>query len=236
MNTINTIWDLNKFDKINYPYVLPSCLKEEDKVAFSTQKGIRVLDIPVKFPNTEYKIPSYLNQFLPVIDVIKSHSHSINSNIDAYFCYITVDQGIVEKGKSQRVKGCHVDGFQGIRVNPKVEIDYGYVVSDALPTKFYLQPFPVKNLDYEKHNFFEAFQTMAVQNKVWIPKDYDIVLLDSYVVHESPVTDVEKYRTFFRMTYSVRKYDRAGNTKNDLFDYTWDYKTRDIPKFNVDKS
>jgi hypothetical protein len=55
------------------------------------------------------------------------------------------------------VAGCHTDGFQGARITPKLRSDRSYVVSNTLPTVFYLQPFAVGHLDPARHNFFLDF-------------------------------------------------------------------------------
>ncbi len=53
--------------------------------------------------------------------------------------YITIDQGLIEPGSTQRKGGAHVDGFQGARINPKNEINYSYIVSNLTPTACYDQ-------------------------------------------------------------------------------------------------
>ena len=55
------------------------------------------------------------------------------------YAYITIDQGLIEPGNTQRKGGAHVDGFQGARINPKNEINYSYIISNLTPTACYDQ-------------------------------------------------------------------------------------------------
>ncbi len=52
--------------------------------------------------------------------------------------------------------------------------------------------------------------------------------MDAYAVHTAAQVTIETDRTFVRLSYSVRKFDRLGNSHNPFFDYTWDMVERDV--------
>ncbi|KAL6048333.1 Phytanoyl-CoA dioxygenase, partial [Balamuthia mandrillaris] len=138
--------------------------------------------------------------------------------------------GIVQPGHTQRHPGCHVDGFQGSRVDPKVMVNHTYVVCDRLPTVFCLQRWEVGQLDPTKHNFFLEFDRQAQEGNAWQADPFEIVLLNAYTVHKAatlPSSSPPLARTFLRLSYSVRVFDRLGNAHNPLFDYNWEMVPRD---------
>jgi hypothetical protein len=75
-----------------------------------------------------------------------------------------------------------VDGFQGTRVTPKVTIDHSYVVSNVLPTVFYLQQFNLNKLNPASDNYFLELDKQAQSSSEWRPKAFEIVLFDAYTV------------------------------------------------------
>ena len=41
------------------------------------------------------------------------------------------------------------------------------------------------------------------------------------------------YRTWIRLSFEVRKFDRLGNAHNPMFDYDWEMVSRDIESLNL---
>ena len=118
-------------------------------------------------------------------------------------------------------------------------IDHSYVVSNALPTVFYLQKFDVSQLDPSKDNYFAEFDRQAKKENEWRPKPFEIVMFDAYTVHkgdEVPECEKPLKRTFLRMSYTVRIFDRLGNTHNPLFNYEWEMVARDVHSVLLKKS
>jgi hypothetical protein len=76
----------------------------------------------------------------------------------------------------------HCEGFQGSRIDPKVQIDHDFIVSDVLPTVFYLQTFQTSHLDPSLHNFFHELDKQAKEEAEWRPEPFEIVLFDAYTV------------------------------------------------------
>lgn len=228
---LNTVWDLEKFLTPREPVSLGLMTPEESE-QFVKPGVPRTLDMPIKFPGSNFRIPKNLEQFRSVIERIAHYEAMINPDcFDEYYCYLTIDQGLVKPETLQREAPCHVDGFQGARWNPKVRINHTYVVTDELPTTYYVQPFDFSHLDESKHNFFWEMNRIVAQTKsayAWKPQKNEINLIDAYTVHRGSEADAETYRTWIRVSFEVRKFDRLGNAHNPLFKYDWDMVPRDI--------
>lgn len=151
LSDLNTVWDINKFLISRKPVSLGK-LNSSQLQVFSTPGVARTLDMPIKFPGSNFRIPSSLLQFKEVIQLVANYEASINKEcFDEYYCYLTVDQGWVKPETLQREAPCHVDGFQGAKYNPKTKINHTYVVGDSIPTTYYIQPFDLRALDEAKH-------------------------------------------------------------------------------------
>lgn len=224
--SIEKIWDLSEFSKSRFPPVIGSI---SAKAEFSKQRGVRVLDMPIKLPGSEVKLPKELEPFREVIQKVVDFEISVNPNFDQYNAYITVDQGTVKAGKTQRRPGLHVDGFQGNERPTKSAIDHSYIVADSVPTVFYDQPFHVKHLDPGKHNFFKEFDRQATESSARSIEPYQIYLMDSYAVHRASNANTDTQRTFFRITFSKEIYDREGLTDNPMLEYNWQRKQKPFP-------
>jgi len=192
--------------------------------------GIRCLDMPIKMAGSmEYRLPAELKQFSGVLSAMIGHEHTHNKLVKDFYAYLTVDQTVKDPGKTyHREGGLHVDGFQGARVNPKVMCDRSYIVVDCDPPYVYLQPFPqVVAMDDSKENIFHAFDKYRLLSNALRIGPKFIYFMDCYCVHSAGVA-LSQQRTFVRLSYSVRQYDRLGNSHNHLFDYNWPMFTRDI--------
>lgn len=229
---LNTVWDLNKFKQPRRPIVIDRLYQERDLMKFS---DVRVLDMPIKFPGSDYRVPEELRQFLPIIQKITQHEVNINPRHEEYYCYLTIDQHHVKRGTLHREAPCHVDGFQGAR-QEKTLINHTYTVEDALPTTYYPQPFDFSLLDERKHDFFwEMNRQVAATNSGFAIRNqpFDIVLMDAYCVHRGSISECDRYRTFIRISYEVRIFDRLGNGHNPMFDYSWPMVERDIESLGL---
>lgn len=229
MSYLNTLWDDSAFDEINLPMQVGS-LCDKEKLYFSYPEDIRILDMPIKFPGSnQYKIPDELIQFFSTISKVAQYEHAMNENIEDYFCYITIDQKLVPKDVDTRKGGIHVDGFQGARIEKPLPVDHSYIIYDKFPTLFYNQRFKVeRHWDKNCHNYFEGFQKQAILNNQVSYPPYEILLINAYCLHEAPKAPQEEYRTFFRMSYTVREFDRLGNAHNPMFEYNWEMLPRNI--------
>lgn len=224
IKTVNSTFNKENFSTPHCPIVIGEILNKEK---FSDIRHLRVLDCPIKFPGSnEYRIPTELNQFDDVIAKVASYEHAINPNIDQFYAYLTIDQMYVDENSYHRKPGCHCDGFQGARVNPKRLVNRSYIAYDRVPTVFYNQAFETEHLDEAKHDFFSSFDDQANQSAELRYDPYCLLLTGAYTVHRSDKVDYPIYRTFFRLLYDVRVFDRFGNTHNPMFDYHWNMTTR----------
>lgn len=228
LKTFNTIWDCEEFNRINLPSVVHP-LTQKNREIFDNLPEMRILDMPIKFPGSNYRIPKEISSLAPIIYDIARNEYNANKKSDDYYCYITVDCRDVEPGKTTRKSGLHVDGFQGARISPKLPVDHSYIVSNNNPTIFYNQPFKVgEDWDMNCHNYFEGFELQKDVSKQVVYPNHSVLLIDAYCLHEAPVATEKQKRTFLRMSYTVREFDRLGNAHNPLFDYNWEMVPRDI--------
>ncbi len=226
--TCNQIFDLKNFSIPRTPIILENFeyLFKND----SFNKDLRVLDMPIKFPNSDVKIPEICKPYLDIISKTLKYEWLANPEFKKYHCYLTIDNSYVERGLTQRNEGCHVDGFQGARIKKKVVSDRSYVLVSDFPTEFYCQKWDVSHLDPAKHNFFKEFDKQAKEEYKYVPEVKNLILMDAYTVHKAGVATENKRRAFVRISFSVRKFDRLGNTHNPLFDYNWKMVKRDVSK------
>lgn len=236
LEDLNTVWDLQRFGVPRKPLSL-GFLTPEERAVFGAPNVPRVLDMPIKFPGSSVRLPADFAQFAGVIERILNLEAALNPEcLDEYYCYLTVDQGTVRPDTLQREAPCHVDGFQGARWSPKVRINHTYVVSDALPTTYYVQPFDFSLLDETKHNFFWEMNRQVAHTKsahAWRPKENEINLIDAYTVHRGSEAPEETFRTWIRLSFEVRQFDRLGNAHNPMFRYRWPMVQRDIEGLNL---
>ena len=234
---LNSIWNLNEFLIPRKPISLGFLTEEQMKV-FTQPNVPRTLDMPIKFPGSNFRIPNSLKQFKDIIEKVAHFEAELNEEcFDEYYCYLTIDQGWVKPDTLQREAPCHVDGFQGARWNPKQRINHSYVMSDSLPTSYYIQPFDFHYLDEAKHNFFWEMNNEVAQTKskyVWRPAVGEINMIDAYTVHRGSVATEPTFRTWIRLSFEVRIFDRLGNAKNPMFNYNWSMQKRDIESLNLE--
>ncbi len=229
---LNSVWDLDNFRVIRKPSRV-AMLSTDERAVFSTRdRAPRTLDLPIKFPGSAFRVPAEFAQFSSVIQRVANFEWRVNRQcFDEYYCYLTVDQGEVQPGRLQREAPCHVDGFQGARCTPKVRINHSYVVSDLVPTVYYEQPFDFSKLDESKHNFFwEMNRQVALTDSAhsWSPQPCELSIMDAYTVHRGDLASERVYRTWVRLSFEVRIFDRLGNAHNPMFKYDWPMVPRDI--------
>lgn len=233
---LNSIWNTEKFlnprTPVSLGHLTPRQLKN-----FSLPGAIRTLDMPIKFPGSNFRVPNSLRQFREVIKIVANYEAAINEEcFDEYYCYMTVDQGRVRPDTLQREAPCHVDGFQGARWNPKRRINHTYVIGDSIPTTYYIQPFDLRHLDEARHNFFWEMNNIVAKTKsrfAWQPRNGEINLIDAYTVHRGTEALEPTFRTWVRLSFEVRKFDRLGNAHNPMFKYNWEMVKRDIEGLNL---
>lgn len=227
----NSIWNEERFLIARIPISVGKLTPEELK-EFEKPNAPCVLDLPIKFPGTQYRLPKELKQFEAVIQKIIDFEAKINPDfLDEYYCYLSTDQGLVPAGTLQRPSPCHVDGFQGARWEPKLRINHSYLVSNSLPTVFFPQSFDFSELDPAKHNFYLEMDRQVEINPErveWRGENGEILLIDAYTVHRGDTALIPTERTWLRLSFEVREFDRLGNSHNPMFDYNWKMVPRDV--------
>jgi hypothetical protein len=223
----------NTFSKKRFrrPGVFRIIGRVEDKESFSLCEGIRCLDMPIKMAgDKEYRIPLEFERFGDAISKMISWENAHNKRNLDFYAYLTIDQTKSNSG-FHREPGCHVDGFQGARISPKVICDRSYIVLDCNCPSIWNQSFEtVENMDDNTQNIFHEFDRTKHYSSEIKTTPYDIYFMDGYTVHSANEIVNESTRTFLRLSYSVRKFDRLGNSKNNCFDYKWEMVERSIAK------
>lgn len=197
-----------------------------------TDDGVNVLDMPIRLPGGPLALPDgmpvWLVALVERIDAFERRLHPASVGMHAY---LTVNQGRVAPGASQRNGGAHFDGMQGVRYPDKLPVCHQYLYATILPTILYEHPFELVHLDAARHDFFAACERQKDPRRAWQPDPGQIVLTTAYTVHESPVADRDVDRTFVRVEYSHKRADREGNTRNAaLCTAHWEYVPRPIPE------
>lgn len=223
---IENVWDPKRFGIVRYP--LEVC-ELENKKDFSEEVD-SVLDMPIKLPNTDIKVPHNLRKksIMEIIEKCVEFEKNINPNWEDYYIYLTVHHSFVKKEESQRRTGAHIDGMQGEKYKKKMKVCHSYIVSDAVPTRFFNQNLPT-NLCEKTQNWFYEFDKVKDYSKSNLSKPFIINLMTAYSLHQSELSKEDTTRTFVRLEFSLKQFNRIGNTKNELFDLDWEFVERDIP-------
>ncbi len=218
-------WSLSHLLVSHKPVVLGAV---EDRKAFSGPTP-SVLNMPIKMPGTDFRVPEELAQFREFLRKVIDHEAAVNPELDGFYAYLTVDQHTVEQGATHRRPGVHIDGVQGARYQVKLPPEHLYSASDALGTVFYDQSFDLTALDPAKDHVHAELERQAKEENGRAVPDYQIAFWDSYSVHRADVAPRPMKRTFVRVEFSRKVYDSMGDTVNPLFDYNWERVARPIP-------
>lgn len=218
-------WDLSRMAVARAPVPIG---KIEDKAAFS-KPTVSVLNMPIKMPGTDFRIPAELEQFREFIQKMIDHEAAVNPDMDGYYAYLTVDQNEVKAGATQRRPGVHIDGVQGARYKTKIVPEHLYSVSDALGTVFYPQSFDMSAVDPAKHHVHAELERQADESRAIRAADHEIYFWDSYSAHRADIATQDLTRTFVRVEFSKKVYDASGDTVSPLFEYDWKRVDRPIP-------
>ena len=219
VKAINQKWNFNHLLESHQPIKIGEVSNPKK---FASKGMMSVLDMPIKFPGTDYYIPDNFLQLKETIQKIIDFEVQVNPDHQRkYFAYLTVHQSWVDVGNYQRRPGLHVDGFQGVERPEKEEIEHSYLVSNAVPTVFTQQKFDVNNFDFSRYNIFSEFDRQNNQIEEYTAGENEIYMANAYSVHRSDLAQKKVLRTFVRLTYSVAIFDRLGLTDNPLFPYQW---------------
>jgi len=217
-------WDPDRFQIPHGPYVVGTVSPEW----VQSPKG-DVLDMPIKLPHGEFRIPVG-DDMKKIVKMCADFEKKINPDWQDYHCYLTINQGTIQPGKTQRNPGVHFDGMQGVRYTEKLKVCHQYLVSSALPTTFYVQPFDTSQLNPDTHNWFKAFESQVREENRFNPKPFELVLLTVYCPHAAKTAEKPTERTFVRVEFSLKQFNRLGNSTNPQLNTGWTYEAQPIPK------
>lgn len=225
-------WDIAKHATARRPVVLDR-LDAIGARMFSSHIepfASHVLDMPIKFPGTDVRLPHELASFAHVVQRIVDIERFLNVDYEKYYAYLSIHQGMVNPGDRQRETPYHVDGFQGPRWTEKHPANHSYLLTDDLPTVFYPVGFPLDDIDPNFDDIYAEFARRIDGDprvETWMPKPLEIMLMDCYCVHRGQRALQPTFRTWLRISWETRIFDRLGNAHNPLFDYRWDMVARD---------
>ncbi len=229
---INSTWDIGKHAEARRPVSL-GAVGEDIREAFVRPLPVwtqHVLDMPIKFPGTDVRVPGVLASVVPAIQRVLDVEKALNPRYDEYYAYLSVHQATLVRGERMRENPYHVDGFQGPRWETKHPVNHSYLLSDALPTVFYPIGFPLDHIDPCFDDVYAEFAQRIERGPgapTWRAEDFELVLMDAYCVHRGDLADRPMTRTWLRISWETRVFDRLGNTHNPLFAYDWEMVARD---------
>jgi hypothetical protein len=222
---ILNVWEPERFAVERKPIRIGSVTDKND-----FQKEISsCLDMPIKLPYGDIVIPYESDSVKNIIEQCVDFEKTVNPFYNKYYIYLTIHQKWVKKGETQRNHGAHFDGMQGVRYTNKIPVCHSYLVSDSIPTHFFVQPFPT-DLDEDKHNWFDSFAKVTDNNKAVYTKPFDIYFMTAYNVHECTYAEEDTFRTFVRVEFSLKQFNRNGNSVNPNLESGFIYEDRNIPQ------
>lgn len=182
-----------------------------------SRENFKCLYLPIKMKNDWlFKTPSSLDVYQPIIEKIRK-TEGIYGMVNKYV-YITVKNTPVKKGEYHKREGWHCDGF--------LSDDITYIWSNVIPTIFNMGDF---NIKFDHKISMEQFEEQAKDENNITFGENKLLRLNPYVVHKVQQADKDyKQRIFVKVNISEHKYNLAGNTHNDLFNYSWKMWPRNI--------
>jgi len=230
---VGTVFSLQGFEHPRTPLIIG------EGVPSGIPVGTRLSSLPLKFPYGKYRIPNELSSIRNILERCISFEHTINPDIRDYYAYLTLHRTEVSLGDVQRGAVIHSDGIQGPRIQPKEPIERGYSLVDRFPPRFFIQAFDMSGVDADLHILDPVFESQADATRSVVFPTKAIVLFDTYCVHQALPATEEGSRTFLRLAYSTRQYDRLGNSVNKLFEEEyeeqgWNFQPRPLPSNLVD--
>lgn len=238
LEDLNRPFDVERFLVPHHPINVGVLSADEQRSFLAPGDARNVLDLPIKFPGSDFRLPMEYAQWAPVVQRIADAEWALNPTCyDEYYCYLTLRREHVEPGDQGHYAPCHVDGFQGARWQPKVRANHTYTVTNCLPTMYFPQSFDLRPLDLSRHDaFWEMNRQVALTNAEHGWNDYPdfaLMLMDAYCVHIAIDATRPYDRVWLRFSFEVRIFDRLGNGHNPFFAYDWPMVPRDIEQLGL---
>lgn len=207
------------FSKERYLYsTLPIHIGPFFNIKLSEQNPTtNVLRCPIKGANSRrIFLPEELGFLRDFVMYCNIYENSFNPRYEELFSHITVDYKHLEPGEYHRVKGFHVDGFQGHKFPVKHEIEHSYLWSsnnlkpdvdklDIMGTEFCVQPFFLSHIDDSKYLIFNEMEKQANPDNIYQCLNNNVYIFDPYMVHRTPVAKQSTDRLLVRITFEYQK-------------------------------
>lgn len=221
---IKKFFNLKYINKKNKPKLL------KKNINFK-YKGNRVLNYCIKI-NTSSTY-NFGDLDIDTIIFIKKMISTLPSSVSTKnrYCYITIDNKKVKKNNSQRTQGFHIDGLQGEEIINKKKGCFHLLWVSNLPTEYILNAKINKNINLKKYNFFNYLDTIKYK-KIYQIEKKSIYLINSYLIHRSPISRKKCNRLFIRISFSEIPITSKKMTKNDSISYNYKIHTT---SGNIDK-
>ncbi len=194
---------------------------------FITDQGLYCEDLPIKLPNTDYRIPQIIwDNFGDLLAQEIDLERLINPHLASQYIYLTVQQSIVKKDNTHRPSGVHIDGFQKPIIIPQ-PIQHQVSVCNIEPTQFYAAALAQDPSNLTKKELFNALAQHCTGIEPYRPPAYELHLLNAYCPHEPAQASMEGFRSFVRFSASSIPFMGQDNTRNELFEYKWNKQNKD---------
>lgn len=209
------------FSKERYQY---SCLPIHTgpfQITLPSTPITNVLRCPIKNANSRsIYLPEELGFLKDYVMYCNIYENSFNPRYEELFSHITVDYKHLEPGDYHRVKGFHVDGFQGHKFPVKHEIEHSYLwssnnfmgtsnsnsdVNNIMGTEFCVQPFFLSHIDDSKYLIFNEMEKQANPDNIYQCLNNNVYIFDPYMVHRTPVAKEPSNRLLVRITFEYQK-------------------------------
>lgn len=201
-------------------------------------KGRNLLHYMVKSNDSNKYVTEDLhnNSEFGIIDFINLCKNKMDGFDKDRYAYLTIDSRIVEKDKTQRASGYHIDGLQGDEVFEKKPSDMTFVWCDNLPTEYAYQYFNIENLDISLHNIFSFLDIQVIEDTIKTFMPYSLLFMNSYCVHRAATANKNTDRIFLRLSYTHIPITSTKMTVNPhiLYNYPIHTTTGTIPKHLIE--
>jgi hypothetical protein len=178
--------------------------------------------LPIKFADQRYvKYEKRLKCFDQLIDHICCDFAMTfgQKAFDESYIYITAKHMYVSPHQSFNRHGWHSDGFGTDDIN--------YIWSDKFATVFNQSHFQLSK--DEQHSMLQMAQ-QARESNIVIYDNGMLLRLDQFNIHRVARNEYGAFRTFLKVSFSKDRYDLQGNSHNDLLDYHWLMKPRQVQR------
>jgi hypothetical protein len=204
-----------------------------DKADADVKSGwtVNVLDMPIKLPYGSLRIPEFIPDWARVVtyQALEFESYHVGE-VSPWHVYLTVHQSMVEAQDTQRNGGAHIDGMQGVAYPSPLVGCHAYLLSSVAPTVFYPHAFTLGDFDRDRDNLYSILDRGKDKSRAWTPAPGELMAASCYCVHEAGVMTETGPRSFIRVEFSKKRFDRVENTRNPLIDTSsWQYRPRPIP-------